>query len=219
VNDEDVDLVLGNYTWSVGARALRRVGQDSEGDRTNEIGLTPKIFRLLTCLYEGRDGVVSKEQIIDFVWESKPISQESLSQLINRTRYLLEDKDKRILVNEPGIGYSLVFGEQCEGKQTTEELSTLSGNIPNTTPPKVESTNKPKLMFSAKYIGLMLLAAISIVNVWFSGRALYYNSGFLEVIKANPYPHIAMKDDGKLVVKIDGNECTYDKAQFLLQCQ
>ncbi|MGR5277466.1 winged helix-turn-helix domain-containing protein [Vibrio rotiferianus] len=215
MNDQEVVLVFGKYTWTVGTRVLRLAEQESEKFGLDEIGLTPKIFRLLMCLYEGRSGVVSKEQIIDFVWESKPISQESVSQLINRTRCLLEDKDKRILVNEPGIGYSLVYVEQDKNK-TSALTSELSRNVVS---PTIEAVSKVQPALNVRYLGLILLTLITIVNLWLSGIAVYYNMGFLRVLRANPYPNIVMKDDGKVLVKIDGSECIYDKTQFLLQCQ
>ena len=75
--------------------------------------LTKKQLEFILVFYNAGDSVVTKRQIIDAVWGGVT-SPESLTQMVNRVRSILDDKDKKLLVNIPGIGYSMVFFDVIE---------------------------------------------------------------------------------------------------------
>ncbi len=54
----------------------------------------PRVLQLLLMLIDHRDGVLSREQLIDKLWQGRVVSDASLSQLIHRARQLLEDDGK-----------------------------------------------------------------------------------------------------------------------------
>ncbi|MGX9520190.1 winged helix-turn-helix domain-containing protein [Vibrio mediterranei] len=68
---------------------------------------------MLCCLNQIPQGVVlSKNEIVDFVWDGEPISESSLLQLVYCTRRNLADKNIRI-ISIRGVGYALVEGENA----------------------------------------------------------------------------------------------------------
>ncbi|GAL02426.1 hypothetical protein JCM19237_5319 [Photobacterium aphoticum] len=99
-------LRLGRFLWQTDSRSL---STDVGSPSSEALILTQKQFKLLRCLVDASPDVLSHEQIVEKVWQSRPISQESLAQLISRTRNTLCDRDKSILVNVLGEGYKLVF--------------------------------------------------------------------------------------------------------------
>ncbi len=75
--------------------------------------LTKKQLEFILVFYNAGDSVVTKRQIVDAVWAGVT-SPESLTQMVNRVRSILDDKDKKLLINVPGIGYSMVFFDVIE---------------------------------------------------------------------------------------------------------
>lgn len=109
----------------MGIRRLIQVGElyiniDS-GDVFLELSLSPfrrltrKQLEFIVVFYHAGDSVVTKNQIISSVWGGVT-SPESLTQMVNRVRFILDDKDKKLLRNIPGVGYSLVFFDVIESE-------------------------------------------------------------------------------------------------------
>lgn len=73
-----------------------------------EISLSPTEFRLLRYLLLNRDRVVSKQQILDHVWDYEHIGDPtSVETYISYLRRKLDDRDARLIHTVRGFGYSL----------------------------------------------------------------------------------------------------------------
>ena len=55
------------------------------------IEVEPQVFSLLACLIEHSDRVVSKDELIEMVWEGRMVSDGSLNSRINSARRALGD--------------------------------------------------------------------------------------------------------------------------------
>ncbi|ROV60297.1 helix-turn-helix domain-containing protein [Vibrio ponticus] len=205
-------LIIGGFTWDVESRKLERIASEKTGHNSKEVSLTPKQFRLLQCLYHAHPSVLQRNEIVDFVWESKPTSPESLPQLINRTRIVLGDTNKDILVNEPGVGYSLNF-ELHKEQQAAESRAAI------------ESSAKPIGCIKAKPIDLKtmlimpILFVLTLCNLGSAIEASYYKHQFISAFFAKPYPNAKQIDNNNISIVIDNNECNYTKNTQLLKCQ
>ena len=75
-----------------------------------EIELTKNEFKILKYLVERRDKIVSREEIMDYLWESESfIDDNTLTVNINRLRSKLEELDlKELLQTRRGQGYILI---------------------------------------------------------------------------------------------------------------
>lgn len=205
-------IVLGKFTWD---RTTHNLQPSLLSGRTKEQGtvkLTNKQKALLNCLVDAHPSTISNKEIIQQVWGYEHISQESLPQLINRTRRTLEDNDKSILINVPGVGYSLNFAAAEQEKLVSEVLIEPKQK---TLPMSVIKTGQSQGLWSLLLTALLIL---TVFNLYETAKALYYKHDFEQVLKAKVYPEIKRSDDGKTVVTINNHECIYHKDQLLLQC-
>ena len=58
---------------------------------TNCISVEPQVFDLLQYLIRNRDRVVSKDDLVDAVWQGRIVSDATLSSRINAARNALHD--------------------------------------------------------------------------------------------------------------------------------
>ncbi|MGR5172080.1 winged helix-turn-helix domain-containing protein [Vibrio owensii] len=201
-------IVLGKFTWDRTTHYLQPSPLNGKAEEQETVKLTNKQKALLNCLVDSHPSTISNKEIIQQVWGYEHISQESLPQLINRTRRTLEDNGKTILVNTPGVGYSLNF------KFAPEEPVLKPITKPEECALKSTSKQNAKL-WNALFIVMLL---VTLFNLYETTKALYYKHDFEQVLRAKVYPEIKRSDDGKTVVTINNHECIYHKDQLLLQC-
>jgi len=74
----------------------------------DEVSLSPTEFRLLRYLMLNRDRVVSKQQILDHVWDYEYVGDPSaVETYISYLRRKLDDRDAQLIRTVRGFGYSL----------------------------------------------------------------------------------------------------------------
>nr|WP_086939885.1 winged helix-turn-helix domain-containing protein [Thaumasiovibrio occultus] len=192
-------LILGEFSWCTSSREIHRIDEKpSDNDKTI---LTPKQYLLLECLYQAYPHPIDKEQIIAHVWGTQHISNESLPQLIIRTRKTLEDKEKSIIVNMPGKGYLLSF-KQSEAPA-----------------PVIENINKPKAYSLAQKITVLGLALLTGINAMWCIKAKNEKDQFHQVMFSTPYPYIKPVGNGELIIQVGQQECHFDSEHSALECK
>lgn len=207
-------ILVGEFRWDAKSRFLYRTNNDTNDLEKKPLTLTPKQHLLLLSLYNAHPKVLQRNEIINYVWESKPTSPESLPQLVNRTRIVLEDNNKDILVNEPGVGYSLNFTLLDEQREVEDKVA-------------FENSDKPKTInyVEAKPVELKLkllvpvLIVLTMFNLSSAIEASYYSHQFMSAFFATPYPNVKQIDENNISLVIDNNECHYTKNTQLLRCQ
>ncbi len=201
-------IVLGKFTWDRTTHYLQLSPLNGKAEEQETVKLTNKQKALLNCLVDSHPSTISNKEIIQQVWGYEHISQESLPQLINRTRRTLKDNEKTILVNTPGVGYSLSF-EFAPDEPVSQPMTK-----PEEYELKPVSKQNAKL-WNALFIVMLL---VTLFNLYETTKALYYKHDFEQVLKAKVYPEMKRSDDGKTIVTINNHECIYHKDQLLLQC-
>ena len=80
----------------------------SAGD--DEIPVEPQVFSLVQFLIENRDRVVSKDEIIEHVWDGRIVSDGTLNSRINSARRALGDdgKAQAVIKTFPRRGFRFV---------------------------------------------------------------------------------------------------------------
>ena len=70
----------------------------------------PKAFDLLHCLIENRDQLVTKDELIEFVWKGRIISDATLGSCINAARKAIGDngKEQKFIQTLPRRGFRFV---------------------------------------------------------------------------------------------------------------
>src|SRR5262245_57185358 len=72
-----------------------------------EIGLRPKAFELLTYLVINAGRLVPKQELLDTLWPSVVVSDESVVQIIRELRQKLGDNAHRLIKTVSRRGYLL----------------------------------------------------------------------------------------------------------------
>ncbi|WP_114764608.1 winged helix-turn-helix domain-containing protein [Vibrio rhodolitus] len=208
---KDNTIILGDFIWEVESKELKKA-DDTASDAS--VILTPKQYQLLKCLYDACPNVLKKEEIVEEVWSSTFTSPESLPQLIIRTRQAIGDSKKQILVNQPGVGYSLNFKVLASNKVDSVVSDSETAIVANTT--KVTNTRQEFGWWQFLFVLMCLGTAYHVYEV---GSSFYYASVFKQVHHTNPYPNILTATDDKVEVLIGETKCIYEKKKLTLRCQ
>lgn len=72
---------------------------------TLEVKLRPKAFDVLKYLLENSGRLVSKDELIDFVWQGMAVTDDSLVQCLKDIRNALDDKDQTYIKTVSRRGY------------------------------------------------------------------------------------------------------------------
>jgi TolB-like protein len=93
-----------------------------EGDKTRN--LEPQVFALLALLVENRERLVSKDEIIDKVWDGRIVSDAAVASRIKSARQALGDdgKSQRFIRTIHGQGYRFIAS--AKASRSTEPIDT-----------------------------------------------------------------------------------------------
>jgi len=111
-----VPFRFGGYSIDVDRRELRR------GAELIEIG--PQVFDLLVYLIRNRDRVVSKDDLLDAVWDGRIVSESTLTSRINAARRAIGDTgaDQALIKTIARKGFRFI-GEVEESTKAAPETS------------------------------------------------------------------------------------------------
>lgn len=115
--DLNKGFVLGD--WQVEPLA----GRLSRGDHS--IHVEPKVMEVLVCLSKHAGETVSREQLLNEVWDGVVVSEEVLTRAISELRSLLGDtaREKRYVKTLPKRGYSLITPIEMASDQAAPKVS------------------------------------------------------------------------------------------------
>ncbi|WP_404394914.1 tetratricopeptide repeat protein [Pseudoalteromonas phenolica] len=75
---------------------------------STELILPELSYRLLVCLVEGAPNVVSHDILLDYVWQGKIVSEDTIKKRVSRLREVLANGEKlEPIIAERGLGYRL----------------------------------------------------------------------------------------------------------------
>jgi TolB-like protein len=99
---EPLDFRFGEFEIDLGRHELRRGGQ--------AVRVEPQVFDLLLFLVRNRDRVVSKDELIDAIWQGRIISEAALSTCISAARRAVGDsgESQRLIRTLPKRGFRFV---------------------------------------------------------------------------------------------------------------
>jgi len=107
---------------------------DSEGyvlaKGTEPISLEPQVFNLLYYLLENRDRVVSKDNLIEHVWEGRIVSDAAITSAINLARRAVEDdgKTQAVIKTFPKKGFRFVAEINNDTTTATTALAPIANH-------------------------------------------------------------------------------------------
>ena len=100
--DEAVQFRFSDHVLDVDLRELTRGGES--------IAVEPQVFDLLVHLIENRDHVVTKDDLIETVWDGRIVSESTLTSRINAARRAVGDsgKDQKLIRTIARKGFRFV---------------------------------------------------------------------------------------------------------------
>ncbi len=76
------------------------------------VALNPKAFDLLTVLVKNHGQIVSKDELLELVWEGQFVEENNLTVHISALRKIFGEKkgEHQFIVTVPGEGYKFIGG-------------------------------------------------------------------------------------------------------------
>ncbi len=118
---------FGDYALDTESLELTKSGEIVE--------IEPQVFSLLVCLVKNRDRVVSKDELIEQVWDGRIVSDSSLNTRINTLRKAVGDdgKTQAVIKTFPRRGFRFVaeLGEPAQTESATANMVQASSDKPS----------------------------------------------------------------------------------------
>jgi TolB-like protein len=163
-----VQFQFSNHVLDAGLRELTRGGE--------AIAVEPQVFDLLIYLVENRDRVVSKDDLIETIWNGRIVSESTLTSRINAARTAVGDsgKDQAVIRTIARKGFRFV-GEISKpngvvvSQGTPAELPQLDAS-PSAIPASLPPLDRPAI------------AVLPFVNISGESEQEYFSEGISEDI-------------------------------------
>jgi DNA-binding winged helix-turn-helix (wHTH) protein len=129
-----LDLIMetkGQAVFEINGRFEVKRHNNSLFDRERNIchRLEPRLMRLLCLLIDNQEQVVTRESIINQIWNDYPGAGEGLNQGISHLRKILEDDTKTIIHTVPKTGYQFQ-AIAASGKEKVNQDIPLTNTSP-----------------------------------------------------------------------------------------
>ncbi len=204
-NDSDKIISFAEFELDTIHRRLTRGGET--------MALHAKAFDLLTFLVKNNGRIVSKDEILDTVWEGSFVEEANLVVQISNLRKILgETKNApRFLVTIPGKGYKFV-GETSENLLLIETHSVSELTIEHeeintrqTTFPEKRLSNLQRFAVAAIVVGVavFIISSVAVVGWFWNRPARATENKQIKIAKLTANGRIvnsAISPDGKFAV-------------------
>jgi DNA-binding winged helix-turn-helix (wHTH) protein len=132
-----VRFLFGEYMLDTDRRELTR--------RADEIALGPQVFDVLAHLVQHRSRVVSKDDLLDAVWQGRIVSESTLTSHINAVRKAIGDSGaaQKLIRTVARKGFRFV-GDVIEAPSAAPAMEAPAAREPDSgTPESLLPTSPP----------------------------------------------------------------------------
>jgi DNA-binding winged helix-turn-helix (wHTH) protein len=163
---------FSDHVLDAGLRELTRAGEN--------IAVEPQVFDLLIYLVENRDRVVSKDDLIETVWEGRIVSESTLTSRMNAARKAVGDsgRDQAVIRTIARKGFRFVGDVSSEAPPIPKahgELPQLEVSPSAVPPGEPLRLHQPPLDRPA-------IAVLPFVNISGEPEQEYFSEGISEDI-------------------------------------
>jgi len=132
-------LSFGEFELDIDAAELRSAG--------NRIDVEPQVFDLIALLATNAGRCVTKDEIIDQVWDGRIVSDSAISTRINAARKALGDDGsaQRIIKTVHGRGFRFDLTPQSEATASTADEENITAGIVNISEPVPGFDGRPAI--------------------------------------------------------------------------
>ena len=120
---------FSGYALDTGRHVLTREGR--------EISIEPQVFDLLRVLVENAGSLVTRDKLIEDVWDGRIVSEASISTRINAARAAVGDngKDQAIIRTVPRRGFEMIAAVSLDAEGSAPEERKLNQTVRFTSSP------------------------------------------------------------------------------------
>jgi DNA-binding winged helix-turn-helix (wHTH) protein/Tol biopolymer transport system component len=175
------------------------------GDET--VALHPKAFELLLMLVENRDRVISKNELLNTIWEGQFVEENNLAVQVSALRkvYGENSREHRFIVTVPGRGYRFVSDVAVETEPATngnmESGVELGSRTPFSTVGSSHLESVPRISLFRYGIAVFIVLAAGALLYWAGGnRRAHTEPKMTRLTASGKVVNAAISQDGKFVV-------------------
>lgn len=206
---QDKDLYeFGDYTLNVEEQSLSKFGE--------AISITPKVFSLLKMLIENHGKVVTKDELMETVWEGNLVEDSNLTFTVRQLRKALGDDFRNPIFIEtiPRRGYRFIgevknVSKKSVDEQDDAELEESLDDLSSKIIPEKKRVFSRSWLFGGMVFAI-LISAIVIGSAYQNNNAISpifsksYTAKSLAVTGNSTYS--AISPNGKYVAYINVND-------------
>ena len=133
------------------------------------VSLEPQVFSLLVFLIENRERVVSKDDLIDAVWQGRIVSDATISSRINLARRAVGDggKTQVIIRTFPRRGFRFIAEvEETEPTYLTAGPAPPDDEVRLAAPAEPRDTENPRSLCSRSKTSVVIQTLMSLPMAW-----------------------------------------------------
>lgn len=204
-NDFNKGFRLG--AWTV-VPEHGEVSKDGETYR-----LEPKVMDVLRSLARRGGGLVTKQQLVDDVWQGRPVTDEVISRCISALRTQLGDDHRQpeYIETLPKRGYRLIARVEPLGAPASPVPAAESSPAPPGTPEITARPARPR-RYGIRH-GLAVVAAAALVYAVVRWLAPDAPTGDFESVAVLPFTNVSAEQDQYLADGVT-EELTYALTQL-----
>jgi len=138
-------ILISNWIFDPLKKTLTTIETDKTPILTET--LESKHASLLHCLIDKQDKIVSREQLIELVWNNRFIDDRTINATVSRLRKILGGSKEQYIKTHPKLGYSFTSPVKFIDRPTPEKIKVAQKATTNLTLYKVYATLLTALFF------------------------------------------------------------------------
>src|SRR5215212_4958947 len=133
-------FVFGENELDLRRHELRRAGE--------VVHVEPQVFDLIAFLVASRDRIVSKDEILDTIWDGRIVSEAALSSRINAARKAIGDNgNEQVFIrtfHKRGFRFVADVAERADGAEAGDPNETGPFRTPPAAPDEGAAPPRPR---------------------------------------------------------------------------
>jgi len=201
INKRTLDFYLG--PWLIQPQQHRIRGEEGA------VRIEPKIMDVLLCLVDFPGETVTRDYLLETVWEGTIVTDDVLTRSISELRKIFNDNPRQpgVIETIPKVGYRLILSPEIDrrGDSIPGVIPSLNVN-PGIEP--VTDDSKQLSIFGKWFIAGLFVVALIAGGLWFFLRAPTLTSRSYTTVPLTSFPGF----EGRPILSPDGKHVAFSWA-------